>query len=207
MNKLKKRVHAILLCSITFTFWVILSNFLIIFSTRNKLYSDIEQLPKMEFGLVLGTSFKLKNNQLNKYFVNRLNSAIELYRNNKIDKIIVSGDNSKVEYDETTDMANYLIEKGIPNADIIRDYAGFKTLDSVVRAKKVFNATSLTIISQEFHNERALFIANYYNINAIAFNCPDVQRILSGPPLREYLAKFGTILDLYLLNTQPKFIN
>lgn len=206
MKKLKS-ISFQIICIVTgMLYWICLSNMIIIQSTDQLIYKNPSEIPYSKYALVLGTSKTTSGNRLNYYFKYRLAAAIELFEANKIEKIIVSGDNSIKEYDETTDMANYLIEKGIPDSCIIRDYAGFRTLDSVVRAKKVFNATSLTIISQEFHLQRALFIAKYYNLDAIGFVAPDVKRRFELSPLREYLAKFGTIIDLFFLNTQPKFL-
>jgi SanA protein len=108
-------------------------------------------------GLVLGTSQYLKNGYLNWYFKYRIEATVELYKKGKIDFILVSGDNSHKNYDEPTAFKNELIKRGIPADQIYLDYAGFRTLDSVVRAKEIFGQTSITIISQKFHNERAIY--------------------------------------------------
>ena len=128
-----------------------------------------------------------------------------LYHNNKIKHIIVSGDNHVTGYDEPTDMETYLIKLGVPASKITKDYAGFRTFDSVIRAKKVFGQTELTIISQKFHNQRAIFICNNKGIKAIGYNA---KAVFSTPrnTAREYLAKFKAVLDIYLLNTKPKFL-
>lgn len=181
------------------------SNYVVKSSAEGKLFSELNEIPYNEVGLVLGTSKYLSGNYLNPYFVNRLDAAAQLYFAEKIDHIIVSGDNSKKNYDEPTDMMNYLIEKGIPAENITRDYAGFRTFDSMVRALKVFGQKKLTIISQEFHNERALFICNHIGIDAVAFNAKEVYR---GPASkwREYFAKTKAYLDIYLLGQEPKFL-
>lgn len=186
-------------------FWAFCSNFLIDFTTANYLFDQIEKIPQKEFGLVLGAGMKGKYG-LNPYFVYRMEAAAELYLKGKVKRLIVSGDNHIKTYDETTDMANYLIGLGVPDKDIIRDYAGFRTLDSVIRAKKVFNCKSLIIVSQKFHNQRAVFIARHYNIDAIGYNARDVQSKNNVTHWREFAAKFGTIIDLFLLNRQPKFL-
>jgi len=113
----------------------------------------------------------------------------------------VSGDNSRKDYDEPSDFKNDLITKGIPEHKIFLDYAGFRTLDSVVRAKEIFGQTSITFISQKFHNQRAIYIANHYNINAIGFNANDVY----NRHLREYFARSKAGIDL-VFNVQPKFL-
>ena len=186
-------------------FWMLCSNLWIEKSTEEFLYDTVEMVPEREYALVLGAN---KNGYygINNYFKYRMEAASSLYFNGKVKRIIVSGDNHIKTYDETTDMAEYLIGLGVPDAVIIRDYAGFRTLDSVVRAKKVFHCNSLIIVSQEFHNQRAVFIANQYGIDAVGFNAQDVRSKKNFTHWREIAAKFLTILDLYLFNTQPKFL-
>lgn len=203
--KLKRIILNAAPISLGALFWAICSNCLIIFSTSNHLYDSIDAVPKKEFALVLGAGKKGKYG-INLYFKYRMEAAAELYFEGKVKKLIVSGDNHVSTYDETTDMANYLVGLGVPTDDIIRDYAGFRTLDSVVRAKKVFNCKSLIIVSQKFHNQRAVFIARHYNIDAVGYNARDVQSKNNFTHWREFAAKFGTIIDLYLLNRQPKFL-
>jgi SanA protein len=203
--KLKRIILNAAPISLGALFWATCSNCLIIFSTQNYLYDSIEEIPKKEFALVLGSG---KNGRfgINPYFKYRMEAAAELYLNRKVKKLVVSGDNHIKSYNETTDMAEYLISLGVPDEDIIRDYAGFRTLDSVVRAKKVFNCKSLIIVSQKFHNQRAVFIARHYRIDAVGYNAQDVQSKNNFTHWREFAAKFGTIIDLYLLNRQPKFL-
>jgi SanA protein len=185
--------------------WALLSAFLIEHSTQNYLYDNMELIPERECALVLGANKNGKNG-INEYFHYRMEAASALYFNKKVKKIIVSGDNHRKGYDETTDMAEYLITLGVPDSAIIRDYAGFRTLDSVVRSKKVFNCKSLIIVSQKFHNQRAVFIAHQYKIDAIAFNAQDVSSKTNLTHIREIGAKFLAILDLFVFNRQPKFL-
>lgn len=170
-------------------------------TTSNQLYTNIELVPTNDVGLVLGTS-KNASYGTNLYFKYRMQAAAELYHAGKIKHILVSGDNSVVGYDEPTDMMNYLIHLGVPAEHITRDYAGFRTYDSIVRCSKIFGQNKVTIISQEYHNRRALFIANNRGVEAIAFNAQDVY---SHTPPREYLARFAACLDVYMLNRQPRF--
>jgi SanA protein len=186
-------------------FVVIISQEIVIQQTENQIYSDIDSIPFREFALVLGTNKKGLNGN-NPYFKYRMDATIALYNAQKVSKIIVSGDNSVHEYNETEDMTDYLVDAGIPENVIIKDYAGFRTLDSVVRAKKVFDCQDVTIVSQQFHNQRALFIANYYGLNAIAFSAKDVQSRKNYTHIREYLAKCLVIFDLYVFNRSPKFL-
>ena len=183
------------------------SNYYIIKSTRSQIYSDVNTLPKNDVAILLGASKSLKNGRDNLFFKYRIEAAAELFKAGKIKHIIVSGDNHKKEYDEATDMRDALIAAGVPDSCITLDYAGFRTLDSMVRCLKIFDQKNVTIISQEFHNQRAVFIANYYGMNVVAFNAKDVPDSFSlKVRIRENFAKFKAVLDLYLLHTQPKFL-
>ena len=139
-------------------------------STKERIYSNVEEIPANRVGLVLGTSPTVKSGKSNYYFIHRINACVRLYKAKKISKILVSGDNHTKEYDEPTCMKEALMAQGIPEKDIILDYAGFRTLDSIIRAKEVFGQSKFTIISQQFHNERAVYLALANDINAIAFN-------------------------------------
>jgi SanA protein len=182
------------------------SNYYIIKSTRSQIYSDINKIPKNDVAILLGAGKLLRNGKENLFFKYRIEAAVELFRAGKIKHIIVSGDNHNKEYDEATDMRNELIASGVPDSCITLDYAGFRTHDSMVRCLKIFGQKNITVISQEFHNERAIFIANYYNMNAIAFNAKDVPTFSIRNLFREYFAKLRAILDLYVFHTQPKFL-
>ncbi len=175
-------------------------------NAENKTFSNASKIKKNKVGLVLGTAKFLKNGEINLYFKYRINATVELYKKGKIDFILVSGDNGNKNYDEPTDFKNELIKKGIPANKIFLDYAGFRTLDSVVRAKEVFGQTSITIISQKFHNERAIYLAEKNGISAIGFNARD----LSGKyglktKIREYFARTKAYLDI-LFGVKPKFL-
>ncbi|MFA9290354.1 MAG: vancomycin high temperature exclusion protein [Solirubrobacteraceae bacterium] len=181
-------------------------NFYIKFSVKNQLYDSINSIPYNKVGMVLGTSKYLKNRELNLYFINRMEAAIALYKAKKIDFILVSGDNRNVNYNEPKQMTIYLLNKGIPEDRIILDYAGRRTLDSVLRAHTIFNLKKFTIISQKFHNERAVFIANKYKMQVVAFNAKTVKPIIpyiKNEILREYLARVKAVLDL-LNNVKPQ---
>jgi SanA protein len=179
----------------------------VIKSTSPQIFNDVSKIEARTVGLVLGTSRLNRYGKSNLYFKYRIEAATALFQAGKIKHIIVSGDNSHKEYDETTDMHDALVEAGIPDSCITLDYAGFRTLDSVVRCLKIFGQTDVIIISQEFHNERALFIANYYKMNALAFSTKDVPaRYSIRTMLREYLAKCKAVLDLYVLKKEPHFL-
>jgi len=169
-------------------------------------YSSVDSIPHNHCALVLGTSKYLWNGKRNLYYTNRIKAAIELYKHNKIDFIIVSGDNRKRNYNEPITMYNDLIAAGIPNRKIILDYAGFRTLDSVVRGKEVFGQNKFTIVSQSFHNQRAIYIAREKGIEAIAFNAEDSTGKLSFKvQMREIAARILVFFDLFT-SKQPHFL-
>lgn len=179
----------------------------IIRSTRKQLYSISDSLPVRKVALVLGASKLSKRGTPNMYFTYRMQAAYELYKKGKVKFLLLSGDNHIKEYDEPSDMRQALLKLGVPDSCIVLDYAGFRTLDSVERCRDVFGEDSIIIVSQEFHNQRALFIANKNKINAIAFNAHEVTKNYSFKTrLREYFARVKCVLDIYLLNTSPRFL-
>lgn len=186
---------------------VMLSNVWVAKATEQRIYSDISAMPERAYGLVLGTRAKVAANRSNLYFEHRMDTAAALYHAGKVRHLLLSGANPRPDYNEPADMRAALIKRGVPEQAISLDYAGFRTLDSIVRAKKVFSMNDFTIISQGFHNQRALFICDYYGIKAQGFNAPDVP-FISAPKvmLREHLARFKAVLDLYILKTQPRFL-
>ncbi len=173
--------------------------------SKNKLYSNSTIVPYNKVGLLLGTS-KYASNGINLYYKYRVQAAVTLYNNKKISYILVSGDNSDKSYNEPKKIKEDLIKAGIPKDLIVLDYAGFRTLDSVIRASKVFGETNFTIISQQFHNERAVFLAHKFGNNAIGFNAQSVSKSYGFKvQFREYFARVKVYLDL-ILNVQPKFL-
>jgi len=167
--------------------------------------TDFNDLPYNEVGLLLGTS-RYANGRLNLYFVNRINAAAELYGAGKVKSILVSGDNSRASYNEPQSMKEALIAAGVNSEDIYLDYAGFSTLDSVVRASKVFNIESLTVISQQFHCERAIYIARAHGINAVGYAAKDVSGASATRVMfREYLARAKAVMDVDIMGTEPTY--
>jgi SanA protein len=175
-------------------------------SAKPYLYSNVADVPMNKVGLLLGTSKTLASGFANPFFKNRITAAVELYKAGKIKYIIASGDNSVVNYNEPQQMKTDLIQQGVPDSVIFLDYAGFRTLDSILRCKEIFGQTSFTVISQPFHNERAVFIAQKNGMSAVAFNATDVsKRNGFKTDIREIFARTKAVLDIYVLNTKPKF--
>lgn len=205
MKRKKVAIIFLLGCLLVVTS-IYVSNKVIVNNAEGKLFNSTENISKNKVGLLLGTVKYLSDGRINLYYQFRLNAAVELYKAEKIDFILVSGDNGSEGYDEPTDFKNDLIEAGIPESKIYLDYAGFRTLDSMVRVKEIFGQTSVTIISQQFHNERALYLANHFDIEAIGYNARGVSgKKAMKVQLREYLARVKVFVDI-LLNVNPKFL-
>lgn len=187
-------------------FFIWICNFWVEQSTSKQVFDSIQEVPINQVGLVLGTSKHLKGGYQNPYFYYRIAAAAELYHAGKVKHLLVSGDNSLKSYNEPKEMQAALMEKGVPETAITLDYAGFRTLDSVVRSKAIFGQQSITVISQKFHNQRALFIANRRGITAVGFNAKNISfRLGIKTMIREYLARCKAVLDI-ILNKQPKFL-
>lgn len=185
---------------------IVLGNIWVVQWSNSSVYNSVSELPNKQVGLVLGTSNRLVNGNTNLFFKYRVEAAADLFKQEKIKHIIVSGDNSDESYNEPRKMYQALVKLGIPDSCITLDFAGFRTLDSVVRCKEVFQQNEFTIISQKFHNYRAAYIARYFGINAVAFNAKEVISQTRRPYNREYLARLKALLDLHILKTKPKFL-
>ncbi|MEY3471173.1 MAG: hypothetical protein RLZZ223_523 [Candidatus Parcubacteria bacterium] len=169
--------------------------------------NNLDNLQTHKVGLVLGTSERKVGGGANPFFVNRIEAAFKLYQAGKIDKILVSGDNSEVSYNEPRAMQKALMELGVLQEDIVLDYAGFRTLDSVIRARDVFGQNDIVIVSQEFHVKRAVYIARTLGINAQGFVAEGVPvKFNIRTQLREVLARTQAWMDVHILNRQPKFL-
>ena len=205
MKLIKNFIIIFLVLSVLGFIFVLWADHTIGYDSEEYVTQNISKLPNEKVGLVLGTSKSLRNGSDNPYFFNRIEAAEELFKSGKIKYIIVSGDNSTENYNEPEDMQNELIARGIPKTKIFLDFAGLRTLDSVVRAKEIFGQTSFIIISQRFHNERAVYIAQKKGIEAYGYNAKDVsQKAGFKTNLREYFARVKVFLDL-LFNVEAKF--
>lgn len=175
---------------------------------KEYVYGNTDEIPYNRVGLLLGTNPIGPNGGPNYYFTYRIEAAVRLYEAGKISYILVSGDNHSKAYDEPMCMKEALMKKGIPESVIYLDYAGFRTLDSIIRAKEIFGQDSFTIISQKFHNERAIYLARHYGISAIGFNAKDVRMAATNLKIaigRESMARVKMYIDI-LFNKQPKFL-
>lgn len=175
-------------------------------STEELNYNSISDIPLKKTALVLGTSKYVAKGQKNLYYTYRIDAVVALYKAGKIKYILVSGDNGTRSYNEPITIKQDLISRGIPEEVIYLDYAGFRTHDSIIRCKKVFGEKDIIIVSQRFHNERALYLAKHFGLNAVAFNAKDVTTKYGlKTQLRERLARVKMMLDL-IVDKDPKFL-
>lgn len=184
---------------------ILVSNHVIRVSSEEYMYDSIEFIPENKVGLILGTSHRLRDGSPNPYFLSRMQAAADLYKNGKVRYLIASGDNQTRWYNEPKQMRQELIRLGIPDSVIFLDYAGLRTLDSVTRSKKVFGQDSFTIISQKFHNQRAVYISKQLGLDVVAYNAGDVETTYpSRIHVREWLARVNVFWD-QITKKQPRF--
>ncbi|MBD78611.1 MAG: protein SanA [Crocinitomicaceae bacterium] len=195
-----------LLAAVLVCIGIVVTNELVEQSAKDRVFNSTREIPSNKVGLLLGTAKYLGNGHKNLYYLYRIDAAVRLYKAGKIKYILVSGDNGNKNYDEPTDIKNDLMAKGVPEDRIYLDYAGFRTLDSVVRSKEIFGQKKVTVISQQFHNERAIFIANMKGVEAVGYNAKDVGgKFGLRVKIRERLARVKMMLDL-IFGKEPKFL-
>jgi SanA protein len=174
---------------------------------RPWLYSSVEAVPYHPVGLVLGTAQRLQGGHANPYFTYRINAAAALFHAGKVRHLLVSGDNRTHDYNEPAAMRAALRAAGVPDSCIAEDFAGLRTLDSVVRCQQIFGQNQFIVISQPFHNQRAVFIARQRGAQAVGFNASDVSLQLGlKVHVREVAARLKAFLDVFVLHTQPKHL-
>jgi SanA protein len=204
--KRKKIWYALLFIAIAALISIYYCNKRINDVASGKTYNDIASIPYHKVGLLLGTGKFLSNGHVNPYYQYRIDATIDLLKASKIKYLVISGDNGRKEYNEPETMRADLMLAGIDSTVIYLDYAGFRTFDSMVRLKEVFGQDDVTIISQQFHNQRAIYIASKEGINSIGFNAKDVSSHFGfRTQLREKLARVKVFVD-YIIHTEPKFL-
>lgn len=197
----------IFIAGVAFTILFLIGcNWWVVSSTAQDVYDDKRLLPDHRVALVLGTSHRVAGRP-NPFFEERMETAAELFHAGKIDHFILSGDNRSRYYNEPIEMRKALEKKGVPLGAVTLDYAGLRTLDSIIRCKQIFGQEKITIITQPFHSYRALFISHYYGIDAVAMVAgePDFENSVKVR-VREYFARPKAVLDLYVLKTTPRFL-
>ena len=206
-KSMKKTLYILSAIAAVIILVVIGCNRAVLKAGEGKIYDDVTAIPANRVGVLLGTSPVGRYGNANPFYTYRVNACVALYKAGKIERVLISGDNSREEYDEPTWTKNDLVQAGIPDSAIYLDYAGFRTLDSMVRAKEVFGLDRFTIISQRFHNERALYLTQCKGIDAVAFNAQEVilKRWQIRMTVREWLARTKAVIDI-TFGKQPHFL-
>lgn len=207
---MKKRLKKSILFVFIFTIIAILFSFYanskIESSTKDFVSNDLTNLPNVKVALVLGTAPNLSNGYQNYYFTYRIDAATELYKAGKVSHFILSGDHGRKDYNEPEAMKLALMKNGIPANVIYLDYAGFRTLDSMIRAKEIFGQTKFIIVSQKFHNQRAIYIGKQNGIEAYGYNAKDVNKKAGlKTRVREFFARTKVFIDNWF-SVEPKFL-
>lgn len=200
-----------LLAAFLFATVVVVISFIPIISVRDstevKFFDRVDDVPYRRVGLLLGTSKYTRGGLINLYYLARLRAAVDLYTHGRIDVILASGDNQFAAYNEPREMRDALLQMGVADEDIILDYAGFRTFDSVVRISSVFGIREYTVITQYPHSLRALYIAKQFDHSAIAYHADLPRRGLEVRfRLREVLARVKAVLDIHVLGTRPRYL-
>lgn len=194
-KKIKKGIKKLLALFLIGVAIVVSINVYINMYASDFLFDEVETIPESPYGLVLGTSEYLIGGGKNKYFEARIESAAQLYKSNKIDTIVVSGDNREANYNEPERMKNALIELGVPESNIVEEKEGYSTINSIRNFKNLYPGEKVTIITQKFHNERAVYFALKLDMEVVAYNATDIG--FSRDPkthIREWFAKIKALL-------------
>ena len=184
---------------------LILANVWVVALTSGRTYNKISKVPSRDCALVLGTSPKMRSGVANPYFTARMDAVGTLYHHGKIKKIIVSGEKSE-NYDEPAAMKRFLVyTEGVPDNIIIEDPKGFNTHKSILRCKNVYGEKNVIIVSQGFHNLRALFFARNNGMNALGYDAQDVSKNESfyRNHTREFFARVLAVF-YYVLGISPE---
>lgn len=170
-------------------------------------FNNVSELKPVHCAILLGTSKWLRGGRKNLYYHYRILAAAELYNSGKCKKIIVSGDNGTMQYNEPMTMKRDLVKMGVKWDDVICDYAGFRTLDSIIRFKEIFGQKEGIVVSQKFHNTRAVYIGRAYGIKLSGLNAQDVT-VYYGfkTKIREIFSKMMCVLDVEIFHTNPRFL-
>jgi SanA protein len=179
----------------------VFANGVIWLASRDVIYRSVDEAPPKEVAIVLGARVN-EDGSPSPVLADRLHAAELLYKHGKVKKIIVTGDHMAREYNEPLAMLRYLRQRGIPASDIFMDHAGFRTFDSMVRARRVFGVTDAIVCTQRFHLGRSIYLARQYGIDAIGLES-DFQRYRHhGTNLaREFIARTFAVFDVHLLGT------
>ena len=201
---MKNFLKFVLICACVALVIVGLARIVMIMSAKDKTF-DVASVPPAQVALVPGAGIT-SDERPTLALRDRIDGAIELYRAGKVQKILMSGDNSSIDYNEPGAMTNYAIEQGIPEADIVQDYAGRRTYDTCYRAKEIFGLDSVIVTTQQYHLSRMVFLCDQLGLNTSGFPVEQSNYLRNRYIIwnvREVLATLAAYIDIYLLKPEP----
>lgn len=212
MGKIKKFFWWSFLSCCVFVAVVVINYGIVSLNAAGRTFNDVADVPKHEYGLILATSPITPGGTRNLYFDMRIKSAVELYDAGKVARLIVSGGdytqdvNNHYGCDEPRMISDSLVSRGVPVDCITLDYEGTRTLNSIAKAKQVYALDSVVLVSQKYHNERAIWQADHYGLKVVGYNAShspifaNQVRNIS----REFLARVKLMIDM-TFGVEPKF--
>jgi len=204
-KKLVKVIKIILFLSLVIVIFLLWAYFSVQHKYSTMIYS-LDDVPGKPVAFVLGAGV-FPGGEPSPVLADRVHTAVELYRDGKVEKILMSGDNSLKDYDEPTVMKNYAVKLGVPEGDIVLDYAGFRTYDSFYRAREIFSLTDIIVVTQQFHLPRALYISNKLGVNAVGVPSDRQEYLYSDwYAVREVLASIKAFIDVNITKPLPVFL-
>ena len=201
---MKKYLKIILYLAVFGLIALVSVNYYVTSITKKHIYNSIRRFPKNDVGIIFGAG--INGDRPSKYLKDRLDAGILLYKAKRINKILLSGDNGRQEYDELTVVKNYCFRHGVDTAKIFIDYAGFDTYSTMYRAKHIFKIKRATLISQKYHLNRAIYIGQQLGIKPVGYSANKGEyKGYVYVTFREYLSIFKSFFDV-LRNREPHFL-
>ncbi|MEL6457575.1 MAG: ElyC/SanA/YdcF family protein [Cyanobacteria bacterium J06641_2] len=201
----------ILLCGVLFLsipITILALNFYVNTVTKSSRYNNTQQIPPQRVAIVLGAG--IYGEHPSPMLADRISAAVELYKLGKVQKLLMSGDNSREDYDEVTVMQRYAVKLGVPQQDITLDYAGFKTYQSCYRAKEIFGLKQAIVVTQNFHLPRAVYLCNQLGVDAVGLGTPDWEsyrrETIMGLTFREYISTIKALWQVHITRPKPTFL-
>jgi vancomycin permeability regulator SanA len=180
----------------------------VLFSARSRSYPDLQSVPAEPVAIVFGAG--VRGQGLSPMLMDRVRLAVDLYRAGRVRKLLMTGDNSRPDYDEVTPMRRFAVSRGVPEGDIVLDYAGFSTYESCYRARQVFGVKQAVLVTQSFHLARALYTCRQLGIEAVGVGAPDwgiyPDRVMTYYAVREAFATLKALWDVHIAQPLPTFL-
>ncbi|HET9223572.1 MAG TPA: ElyC/SanA/YdcF family protein [Roseiflexaceae bacterium] len=181
----------------------------VVVATSSYRYDDLAAIPPVRVAIVFGAGLR-RDGRPSPMLADRVRAAAQLYQLGQVQKILMTGDNSRVEYDEVSAMRRYAVELGVPSDDITLDYAGFSTYESCYRASVIFGVRQAVLITQRYHLPRAVYTCRDLGIEAFGLGAPDWGTYGVGVMLpytsREALATIKALWQVHIVRPPPTFL-